>query len=226
MSRIQLLLAILGALLLIVLFYLFLWQPRSDEIAEVRARTEQVEAQEQQVRIEIARLRAIRENAAELEADLNAAGAILPASAAGPPLLRQLQLAADDAGMNLQSVTFGRPVVSGVDPELAEMTVNVNVQGTYFQVVDFLRRVEDPRITPRGVLWGNVSMSITEHPTLNVVLTGRAYALAEGAIPSDIFEPDAPEEEPPADLEGQVDDLEVEDGDDAEAAVGTTEVRP
>lgn len=211
MTRVQVFLAILAGILLVVLFYLFLWQPRSDEIAEVRTSIEQVEAQERQVRTEIARLQAIREDAAELEADLNAAGAILPASAAGPALLRQLQLASDEAGLDLQSVTFGRPVVSGLDPELAELTVNVNVQGSYFQVVDFLRRVEDPAITPRGVLWGNASLSIIEHPALNVVLTGRVFADAEGAIPPDVIEPDEDADEPADDL---ADDLGEDPGDD------------
>ena len=216
MTRIQLLLTIVVAFLLVALFYVVLWQPKADEIVAVQAEIESVEAEEQRVLLEIERLRGVREASVELEASLSAAGAVVPASTASPALLRQLQLAADEAGLDLQTVTFGRPSESALDPGLAEMTLNVAVQGSYFQMIDFLRRVEDPAIVPRGVLWGNASLSPSEYPVLNATLTGRAFAHADGALPADVVvEAPAPEGDDGEDAEGDADPGTLSEDEDA-----------
>ncbi len=215
MTRVQLLLVVAAGLLLAVLFFVLLWQPRSEEIAAVEDEIARVQEEEQATRDEIARLREVRAEAPEFEAALNAAKTILPPTPASPALLRQLQTAADDANLELQTVAVGRPSESAVDPALAEMTLNVAIAGTYFQLIDFLRRVEDPALVSRGVLWGNMSLSPGEYPELNVTLTGRVFSDAEGSFPPDAVEEPAPETETDAELE---DDVEADDVSDAEDA--------
>lgn len=210
MTRIQLLLSVVAVLLLGALFFVLVWQPGTDEMDDLRAQIADVEAREQQVRTEIARLRVVREESAELEAQLSSANAVVPQAAAGPALLRQLQTSADEAGLVLQTVTFGRPAVSGFDPQLAEFTVNVSIRGGYFQTVDFLRRVEDPAITPRGLLWATATLAPSDYPELTATLTGRVFADAAGAIPADPAaepEPDPDPEDVETDGEPNEDDL-------------------
>lgn len=212
MKRSQIVLSVLASGLLVAMFYMLLWQPKREEITEVRDETLAVQDQTRALEAEIERLRLVREEAAEVEADLAAATAILPQGSELPALLRQLQLAADDAGLELNSVSVGRPSEGVLDPTLAELPVTVAAEAGYFQVVDFLRRVEDPSLTPRGVLWESASLAVGEYPTLAVNLTGRSFADAEVAIRPDTLEP--PADEAPADGEGDTDDSDDADADD------------
>lgn len=199
MTRQAALLTGLAAVLVLVLFWFFLFQPRNDEIAELREQTDAAIAQQAQLEQEIARLEAVRAEAPEIEAALATAEGIVPRELALPSALRQLQLAADDAGVSLDTIAPGRPAaVAGEVPDLAEITIAVTLSGSYFQIVDFLRRVEDPTILPRGIEWSSSLLSVQDHPTLSVVLTGEMYAVLPAPAPATTEEAVAPEETPAA----------------------------
>lgn len=207
MKRVTLLLAGLGVLLIIVLWYLLIWSPRTDELETVEAQIADAQAQQAVARSRITALRGVREVAPQLQADLVAAETLLPRETALPSALRQLQQAADDAGATLVSVSPGRPSpVEGGGPQLYEMTLSAEIRGTYFQIVDVLRRIEDPAITPRGVLWDSMGLNISDAPELSASLGGRMFAL--------LPDPPAPEPDPvegvPADDAEEDADVEVD----------------
>jgi Tfp pilus assembly protein PilO len=206
MKRTTLLLAILAAALIVALFYLLLFQPQRDALAEVE---EQIAMQEQQqltLERDLARLRSIREGAPEVESHLAASLAVIPREPALPAALRQLQLSADESGVTLQSVTTARPAqVTGAAEGLSSIAVTTQIQGSYFQLVDYLRRIEDPSITPRGLLWQSASVSRGEYPVLNLALTADMFVHLSHAAPA------ADDEDTAAD--GQTDaDVELEPG--------------
>jgi Tfp pilus assembly protein PilO len=208
MKRSQIMLSALGAIMVIALFYVLLFQPSREELATIEASIVTEQAVQQDLTAEINRLRAVREEAPEVEAELAASEAIVPRDAALPSALRQLQLAADDSGVVMTSVTTSRPALfEGATDGLSSVDVNVQMAGGYFQVVDFLRRVEDPTISPRGLDWNNATVMRNEgeYPNLQVTLTGRLYALISVPPPPEI-------EEVP--VEGE----EVQDGDADESA--------
>jgi Tfp pilus assembly protein PilO len=203
MNRIQLLLVSLGAILLVVLFWLLLWSPQSEEIDDVRAEIERVQSQQASTQTRIGALQRVRDEAPEIEARLAAGASILPRDTALPSVLRQLQTAADESGAVLTTVSPGRPAsVDELDDELAMIGLTLQMDASYFQLVDFLRRVEQADITPRGIAWEQLSLSIGEYPELNVSLNGRMYALLPSAPP--------PEDEPEPEDDDDADDADVE----------------
>jgi Tfp pilus assembly protein PilO len=207
MTRTMVALSVLGAVLLTVVFWLLLWSPKQDELDQALVDIETVRSQQVQTESRILALEGVRERAPELEAEHVAGEAVLPRDAALPSALRQLQTAADEAGATLVSVSPGRPVaVEGGDATLGQIPVNVELHAGYFQAIDFLRRMEDPTISPRGLTWSNLDMSIDEYPTLIVTLAGQLYA----QLPA-----------PPAPAEEAQDP--AEDGADAEASVDVDE---
>lgn len=218
MNRAQIALASLAAILVVVLFWLLLYSPKSDEIAEVRDETEAIERRQTEVSQQIAALEEVRENAPEQEAVLSAAHSIIPTDSALPAFLRQLQTAADDAGMELRSVSPTRPVEAGMEEagdDLFRISVSTELEGTYFQLVDLLRRVEDPSITPRSIHWNSISIGgdPESHPTLQISLQGELYAvLPTGSAQVDDDEPTDPEEQTDDDADADV-DVEVEEND-------------
>lgn len=191
MSRQTVLLVAVGAVVLVILFYLFGWKPKSDQLAEIEVQTEDAIAQQSLLQSEIATLESVRATAPEIEAALAAAESLVPRDAALPAALRQLQLAADDSGVTLLSIAPGRPTADEAIPELARISVAITAEGSYFQLVDFLRRLEDPTITPRVVLFENVAITLAEYPTLGAALTGAMFAVLP-APPAAVPEPTAP----------------------------------
>ena len=210
MTRIHFILAGLAALLLVVLFWLLLWSPQQDELASL---SDEIEAEHDQQRLlaaELERLRTVRDEAPNVEAELAAAAAVLPRDPALPAALRQLQLAADESGASLRAVSPARPVqVEGADVGVSSIALTVQLEGAYFQLVDFLRRIEDPTISPRGVVWQEASIAPEDHPTLNATMAGVMFTRLPG-----------PPDEPP---EGD-EDAQVDDEDDDEAATEDADV--
>ena len=110
----------------------------------------------------------MRSRSPEIEALVAAADTIIPHDdPALPAAVRQLQVAANDSGASLVSVSMSRPEVTestneaAVPAGLATIGTTVTVSGGYFQLVDFLRRIEDPVISPRAVLWQQANVAST-----------------------------------------------------------------
>lgn len=178
MSRIGWLLIGVISVLFVVLWFFLIFQPTSEDIEDTRAQTEQVLSQAQQERQRAAQLRAVREAAPEAEAALALGRTILPEDPSIPALFRQMQQAADDAGVRLNSISPSAPsnVEVAEGTTLAAVAVTLTVEGSYFQLVDMARRIEDPAITPRALLWRTASLSVGEFPTLNATLSGNVYS--------------------------------------------------
>jgi Tfp pilus assembly protein PilO len=215
MTRVHWLLAGLAAVLLVVLFWLLLWSPMSEELDEVRADTERIEADQRQTASRIAALEAVRDEAPQQEALLAASNAVLPRESALPSFLRQVQQAADESGLTLQSVSPARPTPVEEGPGndgLHRINVTMQLEGGYFQVVDFLRRLEDPQITPRAMLWNALSVDgdPAEHPTLQISVQGDIFAVLPATPPEGEQPDDEDDEDDDADVE-----VEVEENDDA-----------
>lgn len=173
MNRNVALLAGLIVVALLLAWWFLLYSPKGEEIAEVETQIEDVQAQQVQARNRINSLKDVRQRAPEIEAQINAADAIIPPGPALPGAYRQLQMAADAAGVELPSIAISRPGGGeGANP----MSVSLSINGGYFQIVDFLRRIEDPTITPRGIVWGSVSVAPSAYPTLTASLSGTMFA--------------------------------------------------
>jgi hypothetical protein len=185
MKRATLLLTGLGLVLALVGWYFLVWSPRAEAITAAEAQIVDVQAQQATTQSRIVALQGVRETAPQLQAELAAAESLLPRDTALPSALRQLQTAADQSGATLVSVSPARPEpVEGAEPGLYSMLLNIELQGTYFQVVDVLRRLEDPSISPRGIVWGGATFAIDETaPNLTVALTGQMFAVLPAPPP-------------------------------------------
>lgn len=199
MSRVNALLAGLGAVLVIVLFWLFLWSPKTEEIEQTQTEIEAARTQQATLRTQIARLEDVRARAPEIEARLAAAESIIPRDVSLPAMVRQVQLDATDSGVELMSISPGQPVAFSEElANLARIPLSLQIQGSYFQIVDFLRRVEDPAITPRGIKWDSLNVIEEEYPVLLAVVGGEMYAV----VPDLPVVQDAPGEPTPGPTEG------------------------
>lgn len=178
MTRRTMALGALIVLLVLAVYYFLLWKPRTDEIAAIEEEIVTVETQQIQSRGEIVRLEGVRTEAADIEAGIAAARSIVPDDPALPGALRQLQLAADDAGVTLLTVAPGQPApVEGDTAGLSTIPLTVQLSGDYFPILDFLRRIEQPGLTARGIEWNSLTLGLGEDEGLSAALSGEMYAV-------------------------------------------------
>jgi Tfp pilus assembly protein PilO len=164
--RQELVLAAVGALLVLAAATMLLIRPTRQATAEARADRDAAVAESQSLRDQIKALEALKPKEAELKAQAELAKAEFPATPALPGLVDALQDAASQSGVELGTVAPTTPEASTVNPLLAEITTSVNVNGGYFEVQDFLVRLEnlvkgsDPsRVAPRSVLVESVDLT-------------------------------------------------------------------
>lgn len=184
-----LLLVLLGVLLIGVLWFLFLFKPASDELAEVNEEITATQDRQTQLNSELAALRSIRQDVTSIEATLAAYETLVTPDPGLPSLLRQLQMSADASGMDLERVSPGEPLPLEEIENILSISVAIEVEGGYFQLVDFLRRLEDPALVGRAILVDGIDVSLEEYPTLTVGMTARVFTTGEIGIIAD--EPDA-----------------------------------
>jgi Pilus assembly protein, PilO len=154
------------AVLVVVAAYLLLLRPQRSAIAQARADERTAQADSQSIQDRIRALEALKANEASLRADAKRAREQFPASPDLPALVDALQGLASQSGVDLSSVAPSTPKASTVRPELAEIDTAVTVSGGYFEIEDFLARLEnlvkgsDPdRVPPRSVLVRSVALS-------------------------------------------------------------------
>lgn len=191
MSRRQeVLLAAGGTLLALVAGTLLLVRPKQHAVAEARADRNAALAESQTLSDQIRALEALKADEAALRARARQAKAEFPARPDLPALVEALQDAADQAGLDLASVAPSTPKPSTERPELAEIETTVTVTGGYFQIEDFLAKVEnlvkgtDPgRVPPRAVLIRSVDVSSSSAP----VAGSTAVTAAGSASPDQLL---------------------------------------
>jgi Tfp pilus assembly protein PilO len=164
--RTELLVATAGIVLVLAAGTLLLVRPKQQAVAQATADRNSAIAESQALRDEVRALEALKKDAAELRSKAALAKAEFPATPNLPALVDALQDAAGQSGVDLVSITPAAPKASTVQPELAEIATGVNVRGGYFEIEDFLSRVEnlvkgaDPaRVPPRSVLVQSVSVN-------------------------------------------------------------------
>ena len=185
--RQELVVAAAGALLVLVAATLLLVRPTRQATAEARADRDAAVAQSQSLRDQIAALEALKPKEAELKTQAELAKAEFPTTPALPGLVDALQDAASLSGVELGTVSPTTPKASTVNSLLAEITTTVNVNGGYFEIQDFLVRLEnlvkgsDPaRVAPRSVLVQSVNLTTGSDEQA----TGDSAAATAGAAAS------------------------------------------
>lgn len=194
-----------------------LYKPSLAKQEELEAETAELEAEQRDMRNEIVVLEEVKANEEDYRDDVSRLEEFVPNGVDQAAAVRQLQAAADAAGVEITGVTFGDPTVVEGAPDtgqpgtaLASVSLSMIVDGEYFQVADFFRRVE--RDVPRAVLTQSANLEESDEgfPRLATTWGGQLFAVMPVAAaetptptPADGAEPGAAAEEIPV-QEGNV----------------------
>ena len=165
--RRELLVLVAAGLLVVAAACVLLVRPQRQAIGQARADEGNARAESASLHDEVRALEALQADQKALRERARQARSQFPATPDLPGLIDALQRAADGAGVDLASISPGTPKPSGIRPELAEITTGLEVKGGYFEIQDFLSRLEDlvkgegsaNQPLPRSVLVRSVAIS-------------------------------------------------------------------
>ena len=156
-----------ASLLLVLAGYLLAVRPKAAEVTRAQADRRAALAQSESLRNDIRQLQAVQANALPLQTRAKDVRSLFPPSPALPDLVNAVQRVADQSGVDLTSVQPSPPVEATDGTGLAQIATTLDVTGGYFQVEDFLSRLEgmvrspDPasHIPPRSLLVNAVKLT-------------------------------------------------------------------
>lgn len=196
--------AVLIALIATAGWWFALYNPQNEQLAAVELEIDGLLARQQQLRNELTTLQQVQADEEEIRAALERLLGYIPEGTTEPQMVRQLQASADSAGVDISSLTLGDPALmveappgQGSELALAEIPLTMVMEGTYFQVVDFLRRLETEG--DRAVLVESITMAeaVDGFPQLTTTWAGDIFAELPVVMP-DVVAPTTPPVDPNA----------------------------
>jgi Tfp pilus assembly protein PilO len=139
--RTRAILTTVAVIVVLALLFFFVVKPRQDELERVEASIEQEENRTIQLQAELDRLRALQDNAPELEARLTEVRQLVPRRDNVPNFIFQVQEAANAAGLGFAAIAPELPKPPPEGAPLAEVRLTIGATGTYFPIQDFVRRL-------------------------------------------------------------------------------------
>ena len=167
-----LVLGLLVVLLLVVGYYFLFLGPLLDRLGERTEERSAKEAQLANLRQEVAELEAVRRNAPETERQLLELSKRVPTQPEIPTLVVQMEDVADAAGVTQLSIEPGTPGPPPGGGDYSVVPVTMSFEGTYEQLVDFLRRTGQLArlVTVNGVTYEEATQEGTTLQEIEQVL--------------------------------------------------------
>ena len=198
MNRRVILGAVAAAVVVLLGWYLLLWSPAAKSAKDAKARAATAEAQQQQLQSEISRLKEAQRNEPANQAKLEALRTAIPDDPALGQFIIDVNDAANRSGILFMSISPSEPkagtvaaagattgttgtTVPGTRVSVvpvsapAEISVSLQLKGGYFQVLDFLNRLD---AMPRLVVTDSINVSADQAGVLTVGLSSRIFVRA------------------------------------------------
>ena len=133
-------LLVVVAVALVGLYYMYVYSPKSDVLADLQAHVDSLDVNNQRAKAELAKgnVEELRAEAARLQANLEVMRQLVPTSNEVPALLEQVSTAARRVGLDLATVK-PQPVIEG--DQFDTYRYQVAVIGDYHSLGEFLANV-------------------------------------------------------------------------------------
>jgi Tfp pilus assembly protein PilO len=197
-SRRVILFAVVAAVIVLAGWYLLLWSPTKSDLDKAKERRSAAEAQQSQLRSEIQRLQESQRNEPANRAKLERLRTAIPDDPSLGQFIIDVNDAATRSGIDFVSIaptephttarapiattttvagstatTSNTPLASAAPGSApAEIGLTLQIQGGYFQVLDFLNRLDS---LPRLVVTDSLNISPGENVRLTVAISARMF---------------------------------------------------
>jgi len=166
-----------------VLWYFFLYSPEQKKVADLNTQLVSQQNALQQTQLQIRQLLLVKKTAPQAEADLIKLHEVIPSEAAIPSFVRAVTQTAQDSGLVEKGITT-QGTAAGVP--FSVQPIQLEFDGRYFDVEDFLYRVENyvnlrnGQFNVTGRMFSVVSIAFTKsmtqpYPDLDIKITINGY---------------------------------------------------
>lgn len=168
----QQIIALVAVLVLLLLaFYMLAWSPQKAALDDLYKQRAEAEKSLDAAKNTLIMMGQVKKNMAEAEVTLIKITNKIPAEPSLPALIVELQAIANDAGVDLQTLSPATPVSQG---EYSEIQINASITGSYSALIDFLRRIEN---ASRALKVSQIDVKVVSYPDLGLSLTVSAFAM-------------------------------------------------
>jgi Tfp pilus assembly protein PilO len=169
--RTRLILVVVGFVVVTILWFLVLWKPAQNKVNTLLDQQRQQRQEQATLEANIKRLKDLQQQEPRLRAEIARLQDSLPADPRLPDFILQLQESASLAGIDFLTISpsvpspYAPPAPAGAPAaappattggQLQSVTVSVTANGKYFEVLDFIVRLEKLR---RAVRVNTISMA-------------------------------------------------------------------
>jgi Tfp pilus assembly protein PilO len=142
-KRTYLIFGAVGAVVLVLLWYFFLFAPTSSDLSSTRDDVSEIDSQNQELQNTIRRLKELSRNSVEQQAQLRTLRAAIPSTPDLGEFILQANEIASAAGIDWLSIAPTPPAASGGGGPTSTISLSIQVEGQFSAVLDYLNRLED-----------------------------------------------------------------------------------
>jgi Tfp pilus assembly protein PilO len=206
-ARRPVVIGVAAALAVLVIWFLFLWSPQGSKLSDARDRKDNAEREQQELQARIDRLKSLKQDEPAKRAQLENLRVAIPDEPNLAQFILDANSAANVSGINFLSISPSPPTAGtatgaassatppttapeaspgAAAPAAAPAVINLqlSISGGYFQVVDFVNRLNDlPRlvvIDSLGLTSGGTGTAGAT--TLSVAIAARMFVSAPTAV--------------------------------------------
>ena len=176
---------VLAAVLVLAVWWMFVFSPVRSDASKVDTEIESAQADTKSLEAENAQLEDLEARAPELQADVDRLNAAVPTTPELASFIDAANALGVETGVTWVSVSPTPPATAGASDTVQ---LSMELEGGYFQVLDYLNRLEN---MPRLVVVDQVSLSSKDATatssgpaSLTASLTGRIFSQANSPAPA------------------------------------------
>ncbi len=143
MKRTVLIGCAVGAVVVLLLWYLVLFSPTSSDLNDTRDQVSGVQSQNQELENTIRQLKALSRNSVEQQAKLRTLRAAIPSTPDLGEFILQANDIASASGIDWLSIAPTPPAAGAAGGPTSTITISMQIQGQFSAVLDYLNRLED-----------------------------------------------------------------------------------
>lgn len=182
-TRRQLIVAGVVAVVVTALFFLFLLKPKLNDIAKTRSDVATARAEQDTLNAQLAHLQDVKKNAPATMAKLAALSQYVPATPDLPGFIQQVQNAATQSGIDLQSIAPSPPAAVTGSTGVQTISVTLTCQAGYFRIEDFLARLENLQraVEVRAISLSPIQSQVSSELSLSSTISLTMFVAAPNA---------------------------------------------
>jgi len=197
MKRSSIALIALGSVLVIVVWFMFLINPKRSELSDIDDQIADTQVQAQGVRGEVAALKDIRDSELTYRRAIAEVESSIPATPDLAAFIEAIDLLSIETGVEVLSLTPSPPSPLVEGQLFQALSINIDAQGQFFEALGFLYGLQD---LDRLVKINSVTMTTLTtgdgNREVSMTLRGSIFTLATDLPTPTVEPPPEPEEEP------------------------------